>query len=162
MIDRSHSTKNAMKRNSCFKRIPTTHPPHRGLLPSRVRGWRRGYDSRRRGSDFAAQGGFSHSHLCRSRTTTWYPRPGVPQSVDDGTSLLSSSPSSAKAPPPSPQPPSPTSLSSSTRVLSVKQTTRLLMTSALSVAREVREERSPSAISVFIGRYRSHQDTDTL
>lgn len=130
MIDRSHS---AIKRNSCVqKNSRDASSPSRPLSPSR--GWRWGYDSRHRaggggGRDFAAQGGFSHSHLCRYRTTTWYTRSGLPQSVDDGTSLLSSSPSSAKTPPPPPLPPSPTPLSSPTRALSVKQTTRLLMTS---------------------------------
>lgn len=85
--------------------------------------------TRRCGDDFAAQGGFSHSHLCRYYTTTWYLRPGVPQSVD-GTSLPSSSSlaDALPSPPPPPSllllPPSPTpSSSSSTRVLSVKRRT---------------------------------------
>lgn len=89
-----------------------------------------GDTTRRRGGDFAAQGGFSHSHLCRHRATTWYPRPGVPQSINDGTSLPSSSLAEALPSPPSPPslllppPPSATSSSSSSiRVLSVKRTT---------------------------------------
>lgn len=71
-----------------------------------------GGTTRRCGGDFAAQGGFSHSHLCRYYATTWYLRPGVPQSVD-GTSLPSSSSLADALPSPPPPsllllPPSPT------------------------------------------------------
>jgi len=59
----------------------------RCVLPAAMWGWL-GDTTRRRGDDSAAQGGFSHSHLCR---TTWYPsrHPGIFNSIAADDEYLS-------------------------------------------------------------------------